>query len=243
MSTHGGRANEAGSLHRSGFAALLAAYGLRGLPLPFFGSDGSGPIVASLQFETADAVDDIRCNFTDGSYVVFQAKRSCGNGKHLAATVNQWVGQLESLGPSDKMGLVVRNAKGPVKHLKEALDNLRSEFPRQPTALMASALAAVQNLIPAFMEKRESDRLLRSIICIEGSCESPGDNYFENAVALLDSVIVAHGFGVVAVKVLQGNFQRSAASGLGSDLEDWVEWLQTGGLIPESNPLVRLAPG
>lgn len=237
MSTHGGRANEAGSLHRSGFAALLAAYGLRGLPLPFFGSDGSGPIVASLQFETADAVDDIRCNFTDGSYVVFQAKRSCGNGKHLAATVNQWVGQLESLGPSDKMGLVVRNAKGPVKHLKEALDNLRSEFPRQPTALMASALAAVQNLIPAFMEKRESDRLLRSIICIEGSCESPGDNYFENAVALLDSVIVAHGFGVVAVKVLQGNFQRSAASGLGSDLEDWVEWLQTGGLIPESNPL------
>ncbi len=236
MSTHGGRANEAGSLHRSGFATLLAAYGLRGLPLPFFGSDGSGPLVTSLQFETPDAVDDIRCNFSDGTYAVLQAKRSCGNDRHLAATVSQWVGQLESLGPSDRVGLIVRNSKGPVKHLKEALDNLRSEFPRQATSQMSTALTAVRNLISADMTEVDIDRLLRSAFCIEGACEAPGDNYFENAVALLDSVIVAHGFGVVAVKVLQSNFQRSAASGQGSNLEDWVEWLQAGGLVAEPNP-------
>ncbi|MFD9456258.1 NACHT domain-containing protein [Streptomyces sp. NPDC059985] len=237
MSTHGGRANELGSLHRSGFAALLAAYGLRGLPLPFLPDDGTGPLVASLQFETEDAVDDIRCNLTDGSYIVFQAKRSCGVDKNLTATVDQWVAQLCTLGPSDKVGLVVRNAKGSVKHLKEALDNFRSALPRKPTIEMGRAISAVRSRIPTTVTQEDGDRLIRSAFCVEASTEAPGDSHFDNAVALLDSVIVAHGFGGAAVRILQGNFQRGSASGIGSNVDDWLDWLEADGLTTLSNPL------
>ncbi|MFD9970581.1 NACHT domain-containing protein [Streptomyces sp. NPDC059011] len=235
MSSSGGRGNEAGSLHRSGFAALLAAYGLRGVPLPFFAADGLTPKVESLQFETEDAVDDIRCTMTGGSYVVFQAKRTCGNDKHLSATVEQWVRQLVDLRSSDRMGLVVRNAKGPVRALREALENYKSDHPRQPTAQMEEALKAVTDRIPKSFSAEETDALLRAAVCVEAATESPGDSYFETAVAFLDGVVVRHGLGAAAVKVLQNSFQRGAASGIGSDVEDWVRWLTEEGLTVESD--------
>ncbi|MGN3958317.1 NACHT domain-containing protein [Streptomyces sp. WAC8370] len=241
MSSSGGRGNEAGSLHRSGFAALLASYGLRGVPLPFFVGDGLNPKVKGLQFETEDAVDDIRCTMTDGTYVVFQAKRTCGSDKHLTATIDQWARQMAHLGPNDRMGLVVRNAKGPVRSLKEALDNYKCDHPRQPTAQMEEALRAVTERLPPNYTAEETDALLRAAVCVEAAAESPGDSYFETAVAFLDGVVVAHGLGAAAVKVLQNNFQRGAASGMGSDVEDWVRWLGEEGLTLESD-LVSL-PG
>jgi len=59
--SRGGRANEAGSLYRSGVAAYLAAHGLVGRRVEAGGDpeDGSAPV--TLSFETGDAVDDIRC--------------------------------------------------------------------------------------------------------------------------------------------------------------------------------------
>lgn len=237
MGTHGGRANELGSLHRSGFAALLAAYGLRGLPLPFLEGESSGAFISSLQFETNDAVDDVRCVMNDGSYVVFQAKRSCGNDKNLTATVQQWVEQLPSLREGDKVGLVVRNAKGPVKNLGESLKSYRSDFQGILTNSIESPIEAVRNNFPQDLPHIEADKLLRAAYCVECAADKPGDSHFDVIVALLDSVVVANGFGTVAAKILQRNFQQGAASGLGSSVKDWITWLQEGGLTPEANPV------
>ncbi|MFC8286217.1 NACHT domain-containing protein [Streptomyces cyaneofuscatus] len=214
----------------------MAAYGLRGIPLPFFASDQGNVTISSLQFETEDAVDDIRCNMTDGSYAVIQAKRSCGNDKHLTATVDQWVRQISTLGDSDKVAIVVRNLKGPLKYLKDALDNNRAPLPRQPSKQMEEALKAILSRVPADVSSRDKNRLIKSAYCIEARTEKEGDSHFDNAVALLDGVIVDHGFGVVAVKILQQNFQQGAATGIGSSVKDWILWFQEGGLQPRSEP-------
>ncbi|MFE2063603.1 NACHT domain-containing protein [Streptomyces sp. NPDC059467] len=188
-----------------------------------------------MQFETEDAVDDIRCNMTDGSYVVIQAKRTCGNDKHLVATVDQWVRQLSSLGDGDRVAIVVRNPKGPIKHLKEALDNNRADFPRLPTQQMTQALDAISAQMPVSIGSGDKDKLLKRAYCIEARAEKEGDSQFDIAVALLDGVVVERGFGVVAVKILQRNFQEGAATGVGSTVKDWILWFQDGGLQPRSN--------
>ncbi|GGN16331.1 hypothetical protein GCM10011578_044750 [Streptomyces fuscichromogenes] len=191
--------------------------------------------MSSLQFETEDAVDDIRCNMADGSYAVIQAKRTCGNDKHLVATVDQWVRQLSSLGDGDRIAIVVRNPKGPIKHLKEALDNNRADFPRSPTQQMIEALNVLSARMPESIEIRDKDKLIKQAYCIEARTEKEGDSHFDIAVALLDGVVVERGFGIVAVKILQRNFQEGAATGVGSTVKDWIRWFQAGGLQPRPN--------
>jgi len=65
--SRGGRANEAGSLYRSGVAAYLAAHGLVGRGVEAAGYPEGGPAPVTLSFETGDAVDDIRCGLADGT--------------------------------------------------------------------------------------------------------------------------------------------------------------------------------
>ena len=49
-----------------------------------------------------------------------QAKRKCGNDKHLASTRSR-SGQLPSLGPGNRVGLATAEPQGPVRHLAAAL--------------------------------------------------------------------------------------------------------------------------
>lgn len=237
MSTSGGRANEAGSLHRSGFAAVLAAYALRGLPLPFL-DDGTAEsrTVTSLQFETSDAVDDIRCVMKDGSYTAFQAKRSCGNDHSLASTVRQWEQQANTLRNGDRIGLVVRNPRGPVRDLKAALHDRRSEFPGPETGAKRSAIQAVTSKFSSTIGQDSIDAVLRASHCVTCAAENPGDAQFDIAVSLLDGVVVATGLGEAAFKHLQRNFQGNAASGEGSGIPDWIAWLSDAGCAPRSDP-------
>jgi hypothetical protein len=74
----GGKANEAGSLYRSGVAAYLAAHGLVGRGVEAAGYSERGPAPVTLSFETGDAVDDIRCGLANGTTLRLQAKRACG---------------------------------------------------------------------------------------------------------------------------------------------------------------------
>lgn len=65
--SRGGQANEAGSLHRSGVAAYLAAHGLVGRAVEAVGYSAGDPAPVMLAFETEQAVDDIRCSLADGT--------------------------------------------------------------------------------------------------------------------------------------------------------------------------------
>jgi hypothetical protein len=118
--SRGGRANEAGSLHRAGVAAYLAVYGLAGRGVEAAGYAENGPSPVALSFETGDAVDDVRCDMSDRTVLRLLAKRKCGNDKHLASTVAQWARQLPSLGPGDRVGLAAAEPLGPVRHLAAA---------------------------------------------------------------------------------------------------------------------------
>ncbi len=71
--SRGGQANEAGSLHRSGIAAYLAAYGLAGHGVEAAGYPASGPTPVTLSFETEEVVDDIRCGLADETALLLQA--------------------------------------------------------------------------------------------------------------------------------------------------------------------------
>ena len=95
--SRGGKANEAGSLYRSGVAAYLAAHGLVGRGVEAAGYPEGGPAPVTLSFETGDAVDDIRCGLADGTTLWLQAKRACGADAQLRATAAHWVGQVGSL--------------------------------------------------------------------------------------------------------------------------------------------------
>ena len=96
--SQGGRANEAGSLYRSGVAAYLAAHGLAGRGVEAAGYPAGGAAPVTLEFETGQAVDDIRCGLADGTVLDLQAKRACGADERLAATVAQWSAQAVQLG-------------------------------------------------------------------------------------------------------------------------------------------------
>jgi hypothetical protein len=126
----GGRANEAGSVFRAGVAAYLAAHGLAGRGVEAAGYPEGGPAPVRLSFETGEAVDDIRCELADGSVLRLQAKRVCGDGRHLAATVSQWAGQLHDLRVGDMVGLATAEPKGPVRDLGFALDRSYGQFGR-----------------------------------------------------------------------------------------------------------------
>lgn len=113
----GGAANEAGSLHRGGVAAYVAAHGLVGQGLVAAGYQACAPVPVALRFETGDEVDDIRCELSDGAVLLLQAKRSCGADRHLTATVKQWTSQLPHLSAGDRIGLATRTARGAVRDL------------------------------------------------------------------------------------------------------------------------------
>jgi hypothetical protein len=148
LASSGGRGNEAGSLHRSGVAAYLAAHGLVGRGVEAAWYPESGPSPVSLAFETGDAVDDIRCGLADGTTLWLQAKRSCGVDAQLQATVTQWVGQVPMLRAGDRIGLVTAEPRGNVRDLGAALDRRRQLVPGLSSPGEERAIAAVRSKIP-----------------------------------------------------------------------------------------------
>src|SRR5579863_4828358 len=139
----GGRANEAGSLHRSGVAAYLAAHGLAGRGVEAADYPANGPAPVELSLETGDEVDDVRCVLADGTVLWLQAKRACGNDRHLTATVRQWARQAGELRRGDRFGLATAEPKGDVKFLGAALRRHRRPVTGPLTRNERQALEAV----------------------------------------------------------------------------------------------------
>ncbi len=186
--SRGGRANEAGSLYRSGVAAYLAAHGFVGRGVEAAGYPEGGPAPVTLSFETGDAVDDIRCGLADGTVLWLQAKRACGADAQLEATAAQWIGQVGSLRDGDKIGLATAEPKGPVRDLGAALDRRRrprevaGPFPPGET----KALDALRGKLPAGTSPQTADRVMDAAIVMMVAASSSGDEGFRS---------VAPGFG------------------------------------------------
>lgn len=221
----GGRANEAGSVFRAGVAAYLAVHGLAGRGVEAAGYPESGPAPVRLSFESGEAVDDIRCELTDGTVLRFQAKRVCGDDRNLAAAVTQWIGQIDDLRPGDMLGLATAEPKGPVRVLGQALERRRRSVPGPYTPGESKALAVVRKQMPAGTSDEVADKVLDAALVMTVTVSSPRDEGFRSAAFLLDGTIVAPGSGSAAVRALQAAFWTQARAGTGSDLDDWLQIL------------------
>ncbi len=166
--SRGGRANEAGSLHRSGVAAYLAAHGLmsRGVEAAGYPEDGPAPV--ALSFETGEAVDDLRCALSDATALLLQAKRTCGADRHLGATAAQWAAQEPDLRPGDRLGLATAYPRGPVRLLGAALKPRRRLIPGPFPPGEQRALAAVRDRLPQGTEEAVSERILDAALALAG---------------------------------------------------------------------------
>jgi hypothetical protein len=87
----GGKGNEAGSVYRRGVGAILATHGLRAKGAAALEMSDSGPYPEAIAFETLDAVDDIRCELSDGTCLYLRAKRTYGKDKTFKSAVEQWM--------------------------------------------------------------------------------------------------------------------------------------------------------
>jgi|SRR5215472_12475094 len=225
VASRGGQANEAGSLYRNGVAAYLATHGLAGRGVEAAGYAEKGPAPVRLAFETGEAVDDIRCELSNGTVLRVQAKLECGNNRHLAATVAQWAGEVHSLRPGDMVGLATGQPKGPVRELGRALDRRRRSVPGSHPAGERAALAAPRRRFPAGTPDEVADRVLQSAFVMVVAASSPREEGFRSVANLLDGTVVAPGSGSAAIEALQRAFQEQAALGAGSEVGDWLRVL------------------
>ena len=215
--SQGGRANEAGSLHRSGVAAYLAAHGLAGRGVEAADDLTGGAAPVALSFETGDAVDDIRCELSDDTVLRLQAKRACGADDQLAATVSQWAGQAGKLQGGHKIGLATAEPKGPVKDLGAALRRRRRSVPGQFPPGERKALDAVTSRLLAGTSPQAAERVLQAAIVMAVAVSSRHDEGFRSAANLLDGTVVPAGFwisgdrGFAALLPGAGSSGRSAA--------------------------------
>lgn len=122
----GGRASEGGSTYRAGLAAYLAAHGLAEAIV--WAGDGVEPGSPTwLWFETAGAVDDVRCCFDTGHRWDVQAKRRCAWDPTFAEVVDQWVRAVreDELSDEDRLVLASGGLSGPLRHLGAASRRMR----------------------------------------------------------------------------------------------------------------------
>jgi hypothetical protein len=185
----------------------------------------SGPAPVRLSFETGEAVDDIRCELADGTVLRLQAKRACGDDRHLAATVAQWAGQVDDLRSGDMVGLATAEPKGPVKDLGYALERRRRSVPGPHTAGEERALALVRRRLPAGTADEMADRVVQAALVMTVTVSSPREEGFRSAANLLDGKLVVPGSGSSAVSALQAACWQQAKAGTGSDLDDWLQVL------------------
>jgi hypothetical protein len=193
-SSIGGQANEAGSLHRAGIAAYLAAHGLAGAAVEAAGYVEGGPYPVSVELESGDAVDDVRCRLSDGTLLLVQAKRECGVDRQFRSTMTQWAAQVPALRDGDRVALAAGRVKGKVRALGPALARRRRLHAGAPSRAENEALKALLDVLqPMGLATQVRERLLDAAVVMEVSAETPVDGGFREAARLLEGVIVRAG--------------------------------------------------
>jgi hypothetical protein len=219
----GGAANESGSLHRAGVAAVLAVHGLLDQPV----SNIPGKVPVQIRLETLEATDDIACEMGDGSTWFIQAKRTAGFDKALRSTIQQWSEQ--SFEDEDSLVLAAATLKSGLGKLQSTLDRLSTD----PMAILSpsaeSRLTALLRNIEAIAPGRGHD-LLRHVRLLECPVEHETDASFAHAAAMLDGTIVPIGKGQAAFRSLRAFFQAAAAERRRTSPADWIHALTADGL-------------
>lgn len=219
----GGAANEAGSLHRAGVAAVLAVYGLLETALPYM----EGGIPSEIQLETLDATDDIVCTLLDESKWFIQAKRSVGVDGQLRSTIKQW--SKQPVNNSDRLVLAGAELKGHLRALQPVLDRLAAN----PNAILSSAEDVAKTVFLRELDEQSPGQgsvLFAKIRLLAWPVESEDDALFARCAAMLDGSLVETGRGSAAFRSLRSYFQRSAAVRGRSNPADWVEALVADGI-------------
>lgn len=210
----GGSANELGSLHRSGVAAVLAVHGLSDTPL-----DGMpGKVPAALALETRDAVDDIVATMQDGTRWFIQAKRSA-SGKQLQSALRQWASQTINQG--DLLIIAVRRATGMLRSAGEALDLRRTDPDAPLTMAQTEHLAEFRRRL-ALEAGANVDNLLAAARVISWEVDFISDSGSNAGSARLEGGVVAPADGPAAFTSLQAYFRTAAARRVATSPSDWV---------------------
>lgn len=218
-----GQGNEAGSVHRRGVAAYLAAHGLASQGLSAAGHAVNGPSPIRLEFETDQPTDDITCILSDGSRLFVSAKRACGNDRHLKNTVEQWVAQAATLNDGDRLVLATAEPKGIVKYLGAALLRRRIDSPIYPPQEKA-ALQVLEGLLSSEPEIVR-ERVLDAACVLKIDATEAGRSEFDVAAALIENTIVPHHDGPRSIRALSEAMHTEAGKAFASGVDDWVKVL------------------
>ncbi|WP_412738450.1 NACHT domain-containing protein [Krasilnikovia sp. MM14-A1259] len=222
----GGVANEAGSAHRRGVAAVLAAHGLAGRSVT--GEAAARFVPVRVAFETEQATDDLTCRSADGATMFISAKRTCGNDQsNLGSTVAQWVAQAATLTPGDLLVLATAELRGDLRGLPGALARRRRAPGTPPSAAERDALTALTGRIAEITaDPTITQRILDAAFVLIADAVEAGDHGFELSAALLEGTVVEVGAGSAAVRALSEAFHTQAGKAYASGLDDWLETLR-----------------
>ncbi|MCE5292390.1 MAG: NACHT domain-containing protein [Nocardiaceae bacterium] len=234
--TRGGQGNEAGSVYRRGVAATLATHGLRGKGIAALDMPEVGPYPQAIAFETLDAIDDIRCELSDGTCLYLQAKRTYGKDATFRSAVKQWMTMLDNLRDGDRLVIVSAEAKGAVEALPSALRKRRAGgVLTAPETTAITALAEVAGLDAG---SARFDELCAVAYAWHVSAESNFDPGYQLCAEMLDGVVVEATYGSGAFASLLAGLHANAGSATRSALVDWWTWLNDARI-----PLIASASG
>jgi hypothetical protein len=234
--TRGGQGNEAGSVYRRGIGAILATHGLREKGIAALEMPDSGAYPEAIAFETLDAVDDIRCELSDGTCLYLQAKRTYGKDKTFKSAVEQWIAMLERLRDGDRLVIVSADARGDVAALPSALRKRRAQGVL--TASESDAIAALAEAAGLSTTSAQFDEMCAVGHAWHASADSRFDPGYQLCGEMLDGVVVEGSHGGGALDVLVAGLHSDAGIATRSTLRDWWERLDDARI-----PLISSASG
>ncbi|WP_282704020.1 NACHT domain-containing protein [Streptomyces sp. CC219B] len=217
----GGASNEAGASHRAGVAALLAAYGLLGEPVPWLRSDAC-PVL--LRMEADLHVDDVVVDLADGTRAFMQAKLTAGQQTYKD-TVDQWCRSVASgeCRPGDEVLFVVTRTTTAFQGLADALATRRSGA--SLTATAAGHLDGLRRLAAGHgLDGEAIERLLDAAVIhvLDARDNAPHEAL---GAACLNAAVVPSGHGQAAFRAVRAAARAQAEQRTASDLTVWRSWL------------------
>ncbi len=218
-----GQAGEVGSVFRCAVATHLAVHGLRSRPVPGLDLPG-GVDPIRLDFETSDPTDDIRVTFSDGRRAYVAAKRKVTRGRPLTETIAGWVEQAPTLAFDDLLVIAGEDFAGPARDFDRVLRRHRAGL-RMETKDERDAFNAIADLVPADVRELILDRA--RVLQLP---DSTGAGAFRALLTALMDLAVVDAHGERAVSTLADLFHRQAGAALGSNIDEWVEALNSAGL-------------
>lgn len=217
-SSAGGAANEGGSLHRSGTAAIFAVHGLTGSPV--LGLAGCVP--TGIALETGDDVDDIRVEMRNGARWFIQAKTSA-NKDALLSALRQFSAQPTR--PGDRLILLLRSQTAMMRGAGVALDRRRSSPSARLTNDQTKHLKTFRDLLKTCAGARTAG-LLKQIHILQWQAQDAHENHANAASARIEGVIVESTDGPASFRALQSYMQTAAAERAETHIADWVAALR-----------------